>query len=181
VEGHDRTNGRVYKVTYGKPERKEVDLKSWRSRALWSWCWGKERLVRAALAPHSAGAHSGGKLDGAARKRLAEIATTTLMKRGGCGDVGSCVTEGVPVDVIQKLLADKNEYVRAGPFNSPLIMNTRICGVVAAVRRRWRRTIVAACSLVSGCGNAARARQRPVGGPAASCRHGETPRIKIYR
>src|SRR5690606_26694212 len=30
IEVHDRSNGRIYKISYGEPERKAVDLKSLR-------------------------------------------------------------------------------------------------------------------------------------------------------
>ena len=34
AEGHDRTNGRIYKVSYGKVEHKSVDLKKLSDREL---------------------------------------------------------------------------------------------------------------------------------------------------
>jgi len=39
AEGHDRTNGRIYKVSYGKVEHKSIDLKKLSDGEWPNWCW----------------------------------------------------------------------------------------------------------------------------------------------
>jgi putative membrane-bound dehydrogenase-like protein len=113
VEGHDRTNGRIYKVSYGKPEHKDVDLKKLGDRELAELVLEKNdwyvRHARRILEERAAG----GKLDPAVRKRLAEIATTNPDETRRLRAMWTLdVTGGVPAELIQKLLTDTNEYVR---------------------------------------------------------------------
>ena len=113
VEGHDRSNGRVYKVSYGKPEHKDVDLKKLGDLELAELVLEKNdwyvRHSRRILQERAAD----GKLNAAARKRLSEIATTNPDETRRLRAMWALdVTGGLPADVTQKLLADKNEYVR---------------------------------------------------------------------
>ena len=113
IEGHDRSNGRIYKVTYGKPEHKAVDLKKLSDRELAELVLEKNdwyvRHSRRILEERAAA----GKLDDAVRKRMTEIATTNPDETRRLRAMWVLdVTGGVPSDLIHKLLADKNEYVR---------------------------------------------------------------------
>ena len=71
VEGHDRSNGRIFKVSYGTPQHVPVDLKGW-TTGHWSICLlAPQRLVRAPCAPghperglHDAAAPKGARRDG---------------------------------------------------------------------------------------------------------------------
>ncbi len=113
VEGHDRTNGRIYKVTYGKLEHKVVDLKKLSDRELAEVVLEKNdwyvRHSRRILEERAAA----GKLDASVRKRMAEIASTNPDETRRLRAMWVLdVTGGVPAELIQKLLADRNEYVR---------------------------------------------------------------------
>ena len=114
VEGHDRANGRIYKVTYGKQsEHKKVDLKKLSDRELAELVLDKNdwyvRHSRRILQERAAA----GKLDDSARKQMTEIATTNPDETRRLRAMWVLdVTGGVPAELIQKLLADKNEYVR---------------------------------------------------------------------
>jgi putative membrane-bound dehydrogenase-like protein len=113
VEGHDRTNGRIYKVSYGKPEHKQVDLKKLSDRELAELVLEKNdwyvRHSRRILQERAAA----GKLDAGARDRLAEIAAThpdatrRLRALWALNVIGE-----LPSHLVAKALADKNEYVR---------------------------------------------------------------------
>jgi putative membrane-bound dehydrogenase-like protein len=114
VEGHDRTNGRVYTVFYGKPEHKDVDLKQLGDRELAELTLEKNdwyvRHSRRLLEERAAT----GKLDPQVRKRLAEIATSNPDETRRLRAMWALdVTGGVPADLLPKLFADKDEYVRA--------------------------------------------------------------------
>jgi putative membrane-bound dehydrogenase-like protein len=113
IEGHDRSNGRIYRVSYGNPEHKDVDLKKLTDRELAEMVLEKNdwyvRHSRRILQERAAA----GKLEVATRKRLAEIAAgnpdeTRRLRAMWALDV----TGGVPAELNQKLLTDKNEYVR---------------------------------------------------------------------
>src|SRR5262249_4799819 len=113
-EGHDRTNGRIFKVSYGKTEYKSVDLKKLSDRELAELVLEKNdwyvRHSRRILAERAAA----GQVDKAARERLVEIATTDPDETRRLRAMWALhVTGGVPSDITQKLLADNNEYVRA--------------------------------------------------------------------
>ena len=88
IEGHDRTNGRIYKVSYGKAEHTQVDLKQLSDRELAEMVLDKNdwyvrhsrRISKRAAA---------GTLDNSVRKYLAEIATTNPDDTPPAGDVGA--------------------------------------------------------------------------------------------
>ncbi|HVT27801.1 MAG TPA: PVC-type heme-binding CxxCH protein [Lacipirellulaceae bacterium] len=139
----DRTNGRIYKVWYGKSlhdplplgegrvrtdgeapsprpspkgrgRAKPVDLKKLSDRELAEMVLEKNdwyvRHARRILAERAAA----GGVDKATRHRLAEIATTNPDETRRLRAMWALqVTGGVPDELVQKLLADKNEYVRA--------------------------------------------------------------------
>ncbi len=114
VEAHDRSNGRIYTVFYGKPDHKQVDLKQLSDRDLAELVLEKNdwyvRHSRRILEERAAA----GTLDPSVRKRLAEIATTNPDETRRLRAMWALdVTGGVPTDLIQRLLADENEYVRA--------------------------------------------------------------------
>ncbi len=114
AEGHDRTNGRIFKVVYGKPEHKAVDLKKLTDRELAELVLEKNdwyvRHARRILAERAAE----GKVDQGARDRLVDIAagnpdeTRRLRAVWALHGAG-----GVPAEVTKRLLTDKNEYMRA--------------------------------------------------------------------
>jgi putative membrane-bound dehydrogenase-like protein len=113
AEGHDRTNGRIYKVSYGKTEHKSVDLKKLSDRELAELVLEKNdwyvRHSRRILSERAAA----GKVDKAARNRLVEIATTNPDETRRLRAMWALhVSGGIPADVTPKLLADGNEYVR---------------------------------------------------------------------
>ena len=114
VEGHDRTNGRIYKVSYGKPEHKPVDLKKLSDYDLVEMVLEKNdwyvRHARRILHERA----TSGKVEKVARDRLIEIATENPDETRRLRAVWAMhVLGGIPADVRAKLLADKNEYVRA--------------------------------------------------------------------
>ncbi|HEX3602398.1 MAG TPA: PVC-type heme-binding CxxCH protein, partial [Lacipirellulaceae bacterium] len=113
-EGHDRSNGRIYTIFYGKPEHRQVDLKQLSDNELVELTLEKNdwyvQHSRRLLQERAAA----GTLNEAARKRLTVIATTNPDETRRLRAMWALdVTGGVPGDVIQKQLADKNEYVRA--------------------------------------------------------------------
>jgi putative membrane-bound dehydrogenase-like protein len=113
IEGHDRSNGRIYRVSYDKTEHEAVDLKKLSDSELAEMVLEKNdwyvRHSRRILQERAAA----GKLDGAARKRFAEIATSNPDETRRLRAMWALgVTGGVPAELIQKLLTDKNEYVR---------------------------------------------------------------------
>jgi putative membrane-bound dehydrogenase-like protein len=113
-EAVDRTNGRIYKVSYGKVAPRSVDLKKLSDRELAELVLEKNdwyvRDSRRILQERAAA----GKIDDAARKRLIEIATTNPDETRRLRAMWALhVTGGVPGELIPKLLADQNEYVRA--------------------------------------------------------------------
>jgi putative membrane-bound dehydrogenase-like protein len=74
IEGHDRTNGRIYKVSYGKSSHNPVDLKKHSDKQLVELVLEKNdwyvRHARRILQERAAA----GKIDPAARERLKDIA-----------------------------------------------------------------------------------------------------------
>lgn len=114
AEGHDRTNGRIYKVSYGKVVHQSVDLKKLSDLELAELVLEKNdwyvRHSRRILAERAAA----GKVDKAARNRLTEIATTHVDETRRLRAMWALhVSAGLPAEIVQKLLADANEYVRA--------------------------------------------------------------------
>jgi putative heme-binding domain-containing protein len=113
VEGHDRANGRIYKVTYGKPEHEKVDLKKLSDGELAAFVLDKNdwyvRHSRRILQERAAA----GKLDDSVRTQMAEIATTNPDETRRLRAMWALeVTGGVPAELVQRLFADKNAYVR---------------------------------------------------------------------
>ena len=106
VEGHDRTNGRIYTVFYGKSEHKDVDLKQLGDRELAELTLEKNdwyvRHSRRLLEERAAT----GKLDPQVRKRLAEIATANPDETRRLRAMWALdVTGGVPAELLPKLFA----------------------------------------------------------------------------
>lgn len=113
VEGHDRSNGRIYKVSYGKPEHKVVDLKKLGDADLAKLVLHKNdwyvRHSRRILQERAAT----GKLDPAVHQQLSEVAVTNSDETRRLRAMWALsVTGGIPAELLQKLLADKSEYVR---------------------------------------------------------------------
>lgn len=114
AEGHDRTNGRIYTVTYGERKHNAVDLKKLSDAELADLVLEKNdwyvRHARRLLQERAAA----GKLDLAARKRLGEIAAKNPNETRRLRALWALhAAGGVPGDLMQRALADKNEYVRA--------------------------------------------------------------------
>jgi putative membrane-bound dehydrogenase-like protein len=114
AEGHDRTNGRIFKVSFGNVTHKTVDLKKLSDRELAELVLEKNdwyvRHSRRILQERAAA----GKVDKAARDRLIEIATTSPDETRRLRAMWALhVSGGLPAEIVPKLLADENEYVRA--------------------------------------------------------------------
>jgi putative membrane-bound dehydrogenase-like protein len=112
-EAHDRTTGRIYKVTYGTPQPQHVELKKLNDQQLVELVLEKNdwyvRHSRRILQERAAD----GSIDASARKRLIEIATTHRDETRRLRAMWSLhVTGGLPSEIIDRLLADENEYVR---------------------------------------------------------------------
>ena len=112
-EGHDRTNGRIYKVSYGKSAFHPVDLKKLSDRELAELVLQKNdwyvRHSRRILEERAAA----GTIDETARRRLEEIAVTHSDETRRLRAMWALhVSGGVPTELIHTLLADGNEYVR---------------------------------------------------------------------
>jgi putative membrane-bound dehydrogenase-like protein len=114
VEGHDRTNGRVYKVWYGDNKSDAVDLKQHDDRKLAEMVLEKNdwyvRHARRILQERAAA----GRLAPQARDQLAEIAVKHDDPTRRLRAVWALhVTGGVPEVLISTLLGDASEHVRA--------------------------------------------------------------------
>lgn len=113
IEVHDRSNGRIYKISYGEPERKAVDLKSLRDIELAElvlhrndWYVRHARRILQERAVH-------GEIAVDAVKRLTEIATshadeTRRLRALWALHVTGTLDEGLT----PTLLADASPYVR---------------------------------------------------------------------
>ena len=114
VEGHDRSNGRVYKVVYGDKKGSSVDLKKLSDREL-VMMFAQEndwyvRHARRILQERAAA----GALDDAARELLSNLAVRHFEPRRQLRAMWALhVTGGLPDEVISALLDDKDQYVRA--------------------------------------------------------------------
>jgi putative heme-binding domain-containing protein len=114
AEGHDRSNGRVYKICYGDPKPAKVDLAKASDLELAELTLEKnDWYVRHARRLMQERAAAGKQLEAAARERLIEIATSNpdetrrlraIWALNAVGDVGA---------VIRSMFADSNEHVRA--------------------------------------------------------------------
>jgi putative membrane-bound dehydrogenase-like protein len=114
VEGHDRSNGRVFKVSYGNAKAKPVDLQKKSDADLVMMFAEKNdwyvRHARRILQERAAA----GKLSGDSRKLLADLAVKHFAPQRRLRAMWALhVTGGLPDDVVAKLLKDKDEYVRA--------------------------------------------------------------------
>ncbi|MCI0333270.1 MAG: DUF1080 domain-containing protein [Planctomycetes bacterium] len=114
VEGHDRTNGRIYKVSYGDAKAKPVDVQARSDKELVMMLAAKNdwfvRHARRVLQERAAA----GKLDGGTRKQLADLAVRHFEPSRRLRAMWALhVTGGLPDDVVSKLLRDRDEYVRA--------------------------------------------------------------------
>jgi putative membrane-bound dehydrogenase-like protein len=114
VEGHDRSNGRVYKVSHGDKKAKAVDLKQQDDLRLAEMVLEKNdwyvRHSRRILQERA----TAGKLAPQARKRLAEIAVKDDDATRRLRAMWALhVTGGVPAILTSTLLGDASEHVRA--------------------------------------------------------------------
>ncbi len=114
VEGHDRTNGRIYKIVYGDAKGVQVDLSQKSDLELAGMVLEKNdwyvRHARRLLAERAAA----GPVDQKARERLTAIATTNEDATRRLRAMWALhVTGGLPADLRPKLLADGDQYVRA--------------------------------------------------------------------
>src|SRR5262249_40570037 len=110
---HDRSNGRIYKLTYGEPKPVTVDLTKKSDRELAEMVLEKNdwyvRHSRRLLGERAAA----GKVDEAARKRLVEIATTNADETRRLRAIWTLhVAGGIPEELAAQLLKDASPYVR---------------------------------------------------------------------
>ena len=123
VEGHDRSNGRIYKVVYGDAKHEPVDLKKLSDLELAElvlhkndWYVRHARRIlqeRADEAASAAGkARKAGSIDPKARDRLAEIAASHSDATRRLRAVWALhVTGGLSDELLETLLRDPNEHV----------------------------------------------------------------------
>lgn len=112
--GHDRSNGRVFKVSYGDAKAKPVDLKKRGDKELVMLLAEKNdwyvRHSRRILQERAAA----GKLSEELRELLADLAVRHLEPSRRLRAMWALhATGGVPHQVVEKLLKDRDEYVRA--------------------------------------------------------------------
>jgi putative membrane-bound dehydrogenase-like protein len=111
---HDRSNGRIYKLSYGQPRFTPVDLRKLSDRELVEHTLSNNdwyvRHARRILQERAAA----GTLDSAVGVRLADIATTHPFESRRLRAAWALhVIGALTPEVTDKLLADRNEYVRA--------------------------------------------------------------------
>jgi putative membrane-bound dehydrogenase-like protein len=114
VEGHDRSNGRIYKVSYGEAKAKPVNVQQRSDKELVMMLAATNdwfvRHARRVLQERAAA----GKLGDEARSQLATMAEKHFQASRRLRAMWALhVTGGLPDDLIAKLLRDKDEYVRA--------------------------------------------------------------------
>jgi hypothetical protein len=114
VAGHDRTNGRIYKVCYGESTPVKVDLTKLSGRSLAELVLNKNdwyvRHARRLLQERSAS----GKVDHAARERLVEIATTNADPKRQLRALWALeATGGTPLEVISTFFTSTDAHLRA--------------------------------------------------------------------
>jgi putative heme-binding domain-containing protein len=114
IEGHDRSNGRIFKVSYGKVDHKPVDLKKLSDNELVNLVSNKNdwyvRHSRRILQERAAD----GKLSAKARQQLAQLAKHPSDVRTQLRAIWAAhVTGGLSNESIESLLGSKDEYVRA--------------------------------------------------------------------
>jgi putative membrane-bound dehydrogenase-like protein len=113
-EGHDRTNGRIYKVSYGNSKFAETDLSQYSDSDLVVMVTHRNewyvRHARRILQERAAA----GKLEAATRASLARMATENSRATNRLRARWALhVTGGLPGDVVRAGLADNDEYIRA--------------------------------------------------------------------
>ncbi len=114
VEGHDRSNGRIYKVRYGDAKAKRVDVQARSDKELVMMLAAKNdwfvRHSRRVLQERAAA----GKLNDGTRKQLADLAVRHFEPSRRLRAMWALhATGGLPDEVANTLLQDKDEYVRA--------------------------------------------------------------------
>jgi putative membrane-bound dehydrogenase-like protein len=140
VDGHDRSNGRIYKISYGEEKLAALDLATLSDvelaeLALHANEWHvrhARRLLQERAADRS--------IDAAARTRLTEIATThaeaprrlrAIWALAACGEL--------PGNVVRSMVTDANEHVRAWGVR----LTPELRGAAAA---QWQLTIMGAAN-----------------------------------
>src|SRR3954469_1581576 len=113
-EGHDRTTGRIFKVSYGKSVAKPVDLKKLSDEELVNLVRNKNdfyvRHARRILQERAAA----GTLDPNVRTRLAQIAVSDPQLTTELRAIWALhATGGLTGEVVASVLDSANEYVRA--------------------------------------------------------------------
>jgi putative membrane-bound dehydrogenase-like protein len=114
VEGHDRSNGRIFKVSYGDAKAKPVNVQERSDKELVMMLAASNdwfvRHARRVLQERAAV----GKLSDDARPQLAAMAEKHFQASRRLRAMWALhVTGGLPDDLVAKLLRDKDEYVRA--------------------------------------------------------------------
>jgi putative heme-binding domain-containing protein len=140
VEGHDRSNGRIYKIVYGDPKPVSVDLAKLSDLELAELALHKNefyvRHARRLLQERAAA----GEVDKAARDRLAEIATSHPDPGRRLRAIWALTVSGdLPGTVISAMSADANEHVRAWAVR----LTPELRGAPAA---QWQLGIMGAAS-----------------------------------
>ena len=110
---HDRSNGRIYKISYGDAKRHLVDLQALDDRELAELVLHQNdwyvRHARRLLQERAAA----GEISAAARERLAEIATTHADDTRRLRAIWALhVTAGLDEKLTERLLADASPWVR---------------------------------------------------------------------
>ena len=113
-KAHDRSNGRIYKISYGDKTSEAVDLQKLSDDELVSKLLEKNdwyvRHARRILQERAAA----GKLEVATREKLREMALAHPDQARQLRAIWALhVTGGLPDDAVSTLLADGDEYVRA--------------------------------------------------------------------
>lgn len=129
----DRTNGRIYKVSYGATTVGSVDLRSQSDRELVELLLHNNdwyvRHARRILQEHAAAK----PLPAEVRNRLAEIATTHADASRRLRAIwGLHVTGGLPENLVATLLQDESPYVRGWTIQLALEQQPRVPESLAA-------------------------------------------------
>ena len=186
---HDRTNGRIYKISYGENKPVSVDLQKKSDAELAELTLEKNdwyvRHSRRILQERAAA----GKFDDAARTRLIEIASTNPDETRRLRAMWALhVTGGLPADLVTKLLADTNEYVRAWTIQLALDRDKPpIAGLVTAIRNHGDERSVASRAVVPGLRCRPSSESRSLGHaqrfdePRRRCRRSQSAAYELVR
>lgn len=114
VEGHDRSNGRIYKIVFGESKAQPVDLKKLSDKELAELALHKNdwyvRHARRILQERAAS----GAIDRSARDRLMEIAGQNADATRRLRALWALhVTGGVPQELLSEKFSDEDAFVRA--------------------------------------------------------------------